>query len=67
MGELIDLMAEREARAPHLSFEVECVECRYVWIAIVPAPLPSAVMFQCPDCERASRGEERWKGKRRDG
>lgn len=49
MSKIVDLDEERDARKPHTTVLVRCVNCNYEWLAIAPVPVPNKL--ECPECE----------------
>lgn len=56
MADIIDLSAEREARAEHLSGSAHCLDCGHKWEAVAPI---ETRWLECPGCH-GERGT--WRG-----
>lgn len=48
MAEVIDFVAAREERQPHLSGKARCAACKHEWVAVAPHGVVQG--FECPSC-----------------
>lgn len=47
MGDVVDFVAAKEEREPHMSGKARCLACKHEWEAVAPL---GTIWLDCPEC-----------------